>query len=145
MSVKQLLVSRKTCTARCRSAVHCDQALTALSRAETLQQTQAYLLLTCRNFWHLNDERHRSLVHWAAARGKTELLAWLLDEFAADSNHKVIFSILFYLIANDGNCANFVFSQESESHYTPLHLAFLHGEIGAAQKLINVRGHFNIS
>uniref|UniRef100_A0A914VV87 BTB domain-containing protein n=1 Tax=Plectus sambesii TaxID=2011161 RepID=A0A914VV87_9BILA len=114
MSVKQLLASRKTCTARCRSAVHCDEALTALSRAESLQQAQAYLLLTCRNFWHLNDDRHRSLVHWAAARGKIELLAWLLDEFAADFSHK-----------------------DTESHYTPLHLAFLHGEIGAAQKLIN--------
>lgn len=122
----QIFAAHRSCTWRCRSQQHAGQLASAITKSSASisdEQLKIYLALTCPNGVRSTDiVGGRTLVHWAASCGdRNELLEWLLDEFGAEIDAK-----------------------DSESGYTPLHRALLHGQLASAQVLIDVSQNFQI-
>lgn len=120
-NVKSVLAANQTCSTKCRSKTHRNSCFAALTQnVDDEEILKGFLLSTCQNFWRSVDDAGRSLTHWSASCGKVKILEWLLENFQAD----------------------FVNSKDTESGYTPLHRAFLYGQIACAQVLLKVKLKF---
>ncbi|XP_036394726.1 inhibitor of Bruton tyrosine kinase isoform X1 [Megalops cyprinoides] len=93
------------CTPKCRSLVHADEVLAAMT-AGSEGQLRAFLSGHCCNASTLRDEHGRTALHLAASLGKRALLEWLLDSKSAD------------LLVKD-----------KESGWTALHRSIFYGHI----------------
>ena len=73
------LAEWRGCRGRCRSQRQLSEVVAATSKVG-VEMGQLYLLAVCGTAWRRADSGGRSLLHWAAARGQSELLDWLLGE-----------------------------------------------------------------
>ncbi|KAJ8290893.1 hypothetical protein GJAV_G00018920 [Gymnothorax javanicus] len=71
------------CTLKCRSMMHADEVLAALTSGPE-GQLRAFLLSHCHNWATLRDRHGRTALHLAASLGKRALLEWLLESKNAD-------------------------------------------------------------
>ncbi|KAG9342735.1 hypothetical protein JZ751_015597 [Albula glossodonta] len=71
------------CTLKCRSLVHADEVIGALT-AGSEGQLRCFLPGHCHNAATLQDRHGRTALHLAASLGKRALLEWLLESKSAD-------------------------------------------------------------
>lgn len=104
------------CTTKCRSEVHAQNVIAALTRGSE-KQLRVFLTAYCYNATTLRDEYGRTALHLAASLGKKALLEWLLDSKGAD------------LMAKD-----------KESGWTALHRSAFYGQIHCLVSLVKHAG-----
>lgn len=100
------------CTPRCRSSLHADLVLSAITKG-TVAEIQTYCRQLCHNFWTVSDTLGRTALHVAASVGKAELVQWLLDQCHAE-----------------------VDVRDHESGWTALHRAVFYGQLHCAKLLL---------
>ncbi|XP_061107075.1 inhibitor of Bruton tyrosine kinase [Conger conger] len=71
------------CTPKCRSLLHADEVLAALT-AGSEGRLRAFLLGHCHNGATVRDRHGRTTLHLAASLGRRALLEWLLESRSAD-------------------------------------------------------------
>ncbi|KAJ8314789.1 hypothetical protein KUTeg_006939 [Tegillarca granosa] len=99
------------CGPRCKSRQHALDLNSVVTKGN-LQELQAYSRL-CYNAGHYSDVFGRSVLHLAAACGKTEIVEWLLNDKNSDLTLK-----------------------DLESGWTALHRAIFYGQLTSARLLI---------
>lgn len=107
------LTLRADCTYKCRSAQHTREMIIAASQPVIEADLVAWIGRHCYGPGRTRDPQGRSLLHVAASRGLTRLLAWLLKYKEAALNGK-----------------------DTESGYSALHRAVFYGQIRTVVFLI---------
>lgn len=101
------------CGPKCKSKKHAYELNAAITKGR-LPEIQSYTKL-CYNGAQLCDMYGRSALHVATARGKVDVLEWLLEEMQGDCTQK-----------------------DMESGWTALHRAVFYGQLAAARLLVQV-------